>query len=85
MMNYLGLITDKDKSLTKGLQERMVITWKKILENKEVQEQIIFSVESKNSEMEVDDNFRNKNIIGKIHDVLDEWKEYGYKYYLLRK
>lgn len=85
MMNYLNLITDKDKSLTKGLQERMVTMWKRILKNKAVQEQIIFSVESENSIMEVDDEFRNENIIGKIYEVLDEWKEYGYKYYLLHE
>ena len=47
MMKYMGNMSDTDVSLTKDLQERMVVMWRGILANRKVQEQIIFSVRQK--------------------------------------
>jgi len=47
MMKYLGNMRDTDVTLTKELQERMVVMWRGILANRRVQEQIIFSVKLK--------------------------------------
>ena len=93
MMKYMGLLTENDTKLTKGVQERMADMWKVIIENRNVQDQIIRSVKQKDTKdrkdpflmKKIDPKLRNKKIIGEISTILDEWKEYGYKYYLLRK
>ena len=66
MMKYLGNMRDTDVTLTKELQERMVVMWRGILANRRVQEQIIFSVKLKTEEIP----YRVLQALAKEHGVL---------------
>jgi hypothetical protein len=79
---YLGALNSKERLLTKEIQFKMIKMWKIILKNKIIKEQIEFTA----SEGKVWQNInRGKNIIKKIKEVLNEWKKYGYKWFMLHE
>jgi hypothetical protein len=88
VMKYLGFIKDTDKNPTKDLQNRMAEMWKLIVSNKNISGQIIFSVTQKSDDGEFlmkDVSPRSKGIIKKINKILDEWRDYGWKYFSSKK
>ena len=88
VMKYLGLIKDTDEKPTKNLQNRMAKMWKDIVSNKNISDQIIFSVKQKSDDGEFlmkDISPRSSGIINKINKVLDEWCDYGWRYFSSKK
>lgn len=99
MMKYLGLLTKRDTELTRDLQVRMANMWLSKIRIPEVKDQIIHSVKQIEYDedgekvlrdgsywfmKEIDPRYRNGQVIKVIENVLNEWKEYGYKYYINR-
>ena len=96
ILKYMNEIKASDKKLTEELQMRMIKIWRRILKNKTVQEQIIDASEQylgekplwrdhTPPEQEPQPIKRGKEVIKVIHEVLNEWESYGWRYFLLSK
>jgi hypothetical protein len=89
VLKYLDGLDKTDTKLTKKVQMKMIDMWSKLIEVPEIKEQIIDSVTQKQGGkyvMEnIDKKYRNRKIIDKIKEVLDDWENYGYKYFMLKK
>jgi hypothetical protein len=93
VLKFLGLIESGDVSLTKKIQTRMVAMWHGLLDNEKIKEQIIHSVMEYTVKKSRGVNRRDyvmKNvaprgpkIITKIRQVLKDWENFGWEYFML--
>ena len=86
VMQYLTGIPPGPK-LTRELQEKIIKMWEKILTIPAIREQIVYSVTQKHGGEYIMENIENRDetVLEDIQEVLDEWRDYGWKYFLLRK